>query len=97
MTVTTAKPELTHVGNPSNQTPSKIVAETISHSGPMLVGIEPCREIVFPDPETRPGKRTFLEWKARRYFPSVKIGKRVFLDPVQVRKALDKRFTIHAI
>lgn len=64
---------------------------------PTLVGIQTCLEIVFPDPATRPGKRTFLEWKSRQYFPSVKIGKRVFLDPVQVRKALDKRFTIEAI
>ena len=64
---------------------------------PTLVGIHTCLEIVFPDPATRPGKRTFLEWKAKKYFPSVKIGKRVFLDPVQVRKALDRTFTIEAI
>jgi hypothetical protein len=63
---------------------------------PTLVGIETCLKIVFSDPETRPGKRTFLEWKAKKYFPSLKIGKRVFLDPVQVRKALEKKFTIEA-
>ncbi len=65
---------------------------------PTLVGIKTCHGIVFPNHETEgPGLRTFLEWKARKYFPSVKIGKRVFLDPVQVRKALDKKFTIQAI
>lgn len=64
---------------------------------PTLVGIQTCLETVFPDPATRPGKRTFLDWKAKKYFPSIKIGKRVFLDPVQVRRALDKRFTIEAI
>ena len=64
---------------------------------PTLVGIQTCINRVFPDPETRPSKRTFMEWKAKKYFPSVKIGKRVFLDPVQVRKALEKRFTIEAI
>lgn len=64
---------------------------------PTLVGIQTCLEIVFTDPATRPALRTFVEWKARKYFPSIKIGKRVFLDPVQVRKALDKRFTIEAI
>lgn len=64
---------------------------------PALVGIETCIAVVFPDEETRPAVRTFLDWKAKKYFPSVKIGKRVFLDPVQVRKALDKRFTIQAI
>jgi hypothetical protein len=70
---------------------------TTTKTEPTLVGIQTCLETVFPDPETRPGKRTFLEWKSRKYFPSLKIGKRVFLDPVQVRKALDKRFTIQAI
>jgi hypothetical protein len=64
---------------------------------PTLVGIITALETVFPDEATRPSLRCFNEWKARKYFPSVKIGKRVFLDPVQVRKALDKRFTIHAI
>lgn len=64
---------------------------------PTLVGIQTALEIVFPDEATRPSLRCFNEWKARKYFPSIKIGKRVFLDPVQVRKALDKRFTIQAI
>jgi hypothetical protein len=64
---------------------------------PTLVGIKTCLTTVFPDEATRPGIRTFNEWKNRGYFPSVKIGKRVFLDPVIVRRALDKRFTIQAI
>lgn len=68
-----------------------------SKQEPTLVGIQTALEAVFTDEATRPSLRCFNEWKARKYFPSVKIGKRVFLDPVQVRKALDKRFTIHAI
>ena len=64
---------------------------------PTLVGIKTCLETVFPDASTRPGLRTFNEWKKRGYFPSVKIGKRVFLDPVKVRKALESRFTIEAV
>lgn len=64
---------------------------------PILIGIKPCLNAVFPDEATRPGIRTFNEWRARGYYPYVKIGKRVFLDPVVVRKALDKRFTIEAI
>jgi hypothetical protein len=67
-----------------------------SKQEPTLVGIETCLNIVFPDPGTRPGTRTFLDWKAKKYFPSLKIGKRVFLDPVQVREALEKKFTIDA-
>ncbi|MEJ6578926.1 MAG: hypothetical protein QNL68_03920 [Akkermansiaceae bacterium] len=64
---------------------------------PTLVGIQTCLKTVFPDEATRPGVRTFNEWRARGYYPYHKIGKLVFLDPIQVRKALDKRFTIEAI
>lgn len=63
---------------------------------PQLVGIETCRNLVFPDPETAPSKRTFEEWKNRGYFPQFKIGKRVFLDPDEVRAALDRRFKVNA-
>jgi hypothetical protein len=38
--------------------------------------------------------RTFKSWKARGFFPFVKIGHSVYLNPVEVRKALEKRFTI---
>lgn len=69
----------------------------VSEQEPILVGIKRAHEIVFPDEASRPCYRTFVEWKAKKYFPSVKVGKRVFLDPVQVRKALDKRFTIEAV
>lgn len=61
-----------------------------------LVGVNKCREIVFPDPESSPGKRTFNEWMARGYFPVYRVGRRVFLDPVEVRAALDRRFKIAA-
>jgi hypothetical protein len=91
------KQEPAIAGKAQIQSASEAKAAEMSRSLSMLVGIEPCLEIVFPDAATRPGKRTFLEWKARKYFPSVKIGKRVFLDPVAVRKALEKRFTIEAI
>ena len=72
-------------------------ASTVTEKNePQLVGPKTCLEMIFPDEETRPALRTFLEWKAKKFFPQVKIGKRVFLDPVQVRKALDTRFTIEA-
>jgi hypothetical protein len=64
---------------------------------PTLVGIKTCLEIVFQDKATRPGLRTFNEWKNRGYFPQLKINKSVYLDPVAVRRALTKRFTIDAI
>ena len=64
---------------------------------PQLVGMKTGLVLVFPDPDTRPSIRAFNSWKQKGYFPSVKIGKRVFVDPVQVRIALDSRFTINAL
>ncbi|MCF7675523.1 MAG: hypothetical protein K9M97_09270 [Akkermansiaceae bacterium] len=61
-----------------------------------LVGIDRCRRTVFPDEETAPSIRCFSEWMARGYFPKVKVGRRVFLDPFEVRTALERRFTINA-
>jgi len=61
-----------------------------------LVGTEKCREIVFPDKSSAPGRRTFMEWQARGYFPIVKIGRRVFVDPEECRRALERRFKINA-
>ena len=66
------------------------------HNEPQLVGMKTGLELVFPDPDTRPSIRAFNDWKAKGYFPSLKIGKRVFVDPVQVRLALESRFTINA-
>lgn len=61
-----------------------------------LVGVKKCREILFPDLTSAPGIRTFNQWMANRYFPVHKIGRRVFLDPAEVRAALDRRFRINA-
>lgn len=61
-----------------------------------LVGTDRCREILFPDAASAPGKRTFAEWMARGYFPVHRIGRRVFLDPEEVRAALDRRFRVNA-
>lgn len=62
-----------------------------------LVGVNRCREILFPDPESAPGIRTWNSWMANGYFAIHKIGRRVFLDPVEVRSALDRRFKINAV
>ena len=63
---------------------------------PTLVGIKPALETVFPDESTRPSLRAWNDWRAKGYYPYVKIGKRVFIDPVAARKALEARFTIEA-
>lgn len=63
---------------------------------PTLVGMKTCLNLVFNDEATRPSPRTFAGWKAKGYFPTVKIGRRVFCDPVAVRQAIEARFTIKA-
>ena len=78
-------------------TSNNVTALAEQNNEPQLVGMKTGLELVFPDPETRPSIRAFNEWKKKRYFPSIKIGKRVFVDPVMVRKALDANFTISAI
>ena len=82
---------VTHMDNISH-----VTAQAEQHNEPQLVGMKTGLELVFPDPDTRPSIRAFNDWKAKGYFPSLKIGKRVFLDPVQVRLALESRFTINA-
>jgi hypothetical protein len=66
-------------------------------ASPTYLGLEACRIALFGDGQEAPSKRTFAEWKARKYYPSVKIGKRVFVDPYEVSRALDMRFKINAI
>ena len=72
-------------------------SQTETKMEPMLVGVETCLEIVFPEKETRPSIRTWNEWKNKKYFPSVKIGRRVFLEPITVRRALLANFTIDGL
>jgi len=47
-------------------------------------------EILFA-PECRPSLRWLREQQAARKFPSVKIGRLVFFDPVACKTALDAR------
>lgn len=63
---------------------------------PTLVGIQSALELVFKDESTRPSRRAWDEWRAKGYYPYVKIGKRVFINPVKAREAILKRFTIEA-
>lgn len=62
-----------------------------------LVGVDACRKIVFPDEASAPAPRTFNKWLALRFFPVHRIGRRVFLDPHEVRTALSRRFRINAV
>ena len=64
---------------------------------PAFLGIEECRKAVFGTGPEAPSKRTWDEWRARGFYPHVKIGKRVFANPEEVRRALERRFKIQAI
>jgi len=59
-----------------------------------LVGVERCRELVFPDPDSRPCRRIWDEWRAKGLLPFRKIGRRVFMDPEEVRRAIDHQFKV---
>jgi hypothetical protein len=63
---------------------------------PVLVGLEEGRILLFGHGPEAISKRCFAEWKARGYFPYVKIGKRVFINVDEVRMALHRRFKIQA-
>jgi len=64
---------------------------------PQLVGASDCIQIVFPCENSRPALRTFREWQAKGFFPFVRVGRRTFFDPEDVRAALDRRFKVNAV
>jgi hypothetical protein len=59
-----------------------------------LVGVSQCLELVFPEPSSRPCRRIWDEWRAKGFLPCRKIGRRVFMDPTEVRRAIDRQFKI---
>ena len=69
---------------------------TAKQQEPTLQGIAPALNSVFPDESTRPSLRAWNDWRAKGYYPYVKIGKRVWINPDDARRALVARFTIEA-
>lgn len=59
-----------------------------------LVGAETCLRILFPDEANRPRLRMWRELQQKRFLPFKKIGSRCFFDPVEVRRSLDRQFTV---
>ena len=53
---------------------------------------EHCLEIIFPCPESRISIRYFRELQAQGKIPYLKLGRRTFFNPSEVRFALDKQF-----
>lgn len=66
-------------------------------SSPALCGLEEGRVSLFGTGPEAISKRCFAEWKARGYYPYVKVGKRVFINVDDVRRALERRFKINAV
>lgn len=61
-----------------------------------LVNAERLRCIIWPDQESRPSLRFLRSLQAKRLIPFRKISRLVMFDPVEVRRALDSRFTVAA-
>ena len=62
-----------------------------------LVGAQTCLELVFQDPATRPCLRFFRGLQNKRLIPWKKIGRRAFFDPVEVRNAIDRQFSVNVL
>ena len=58
-----------------------------------LVSAPRLLEVIFEQPG-RPSLRWLREQQSRRAIPFIKIGRRVFFDPNQVREALSVKFTV---
>jgi hypothetical protein len=60
-----------------------------------LIKRDACIALLFGEAD-RPSRRTWEAWKARRMIPFVKLGGLCYYDPVAVREALAKKFTVNA-
>lgn len=69
---------------------------TTTTKEPILLGDLSALKAIFPDDDTRPSPRAWRGWRAKGYYPYVRIGRRVFVNPDDARKALEARFTIEA-
>jgi hypothetical protein len=61
-----------------------------------LVTAQICLEKLFPNKRTRPSLRWFLGLKAAGVVPHRKIGRLVFYDVAEVRRAFDRKFKVEA-
>jgi hypothetical protein len=70
-----------------NQLPAPTVSNHLC-DGPGLL------TIIFPDEKSRPSLRALINWRDLGIIPYIKLGRRVFYDPAEVRWALRKKCTI---
>jgi hypothetical protein len=62
-----------------------------------LVGARGCMAEIWPNPKERPSFRKFKELQLKGFIPFHKIGRLVFFDPAEVRRALDRQFKVESI
>jgi hypothetical protein len=60
-----------------------------------LVGAAGLLLELFPANDSRPSVRWLRRMQSRGLVPYKKIGRRVFFDPEEVRRALDRQFSVH--
>jgi len=51
---------------------------------------------IWPDEKSRPSLRALINWRDSGIIPYMKLGRRVFYDPAEVRWALRKKCTVRA-
>jgi hypothetical protein len=61
-----------------------------------LLGAHGCMAEIWPNPQERPSFRKFKELQLKGFIPFHRIGRLVFFDPAEVRRALDRKFKVEA-
>lgn len=76
----------------------KILPDTSGTPRPAssLVGAAELLLALFPANDSRPSVRWLRRMQSRELIPYKKINRRVFFDPEEVRRALDRQFSVHA-
>jgi hypothetical protein len=61
-----------------------------------LVGLYATIEAIWTDPRSRPSRRAFLKWRDSGLIPFLRIGRLIYYDVAEVRKALNEKCTVSA-
>lgn len=61
------------------------------------MGAEALLREVWKDEASRPSLRWLRAMQAKRVLPYRKIGRKVFFDPEEVRRAIDSKFKVESI
>lgn len=70
--------------------------ERSSAVGPGLLDAVDLLAEIWPRSNSRPSLRWLREQQRKRTIPFLKIGHKVFFNPIKVRQALEKNFTVES-